>query len=240
MTYLQAVQELYHELGELRGLEAELAKLKVSSESFQERYNFMVRTELILGLNKIRDKYSQVFIGTAEEEYLNNLLLHYTGEISSPKAELLEKEIDFLNLSTRSSNCLKAENFYHIGQVAQMKEVYLLTLFNVGIKTLTEIKEEMNRKGLSMNMNLGYKVSEDSKLFDIRLDQMDRYTPIWISADLMNFMESKNIKFLGELVQYKTEDFSTLNRNNFEDLKNYLEHRSMSFGMQIPRYTIAK
>lgn len=236
MGYLEAVQEMYKELGELRGLEAELASLRVSSESFQQRYDSMVKTELTSGLNKIRDKYSSALIGTVEEEYLNNLSLQYTGENYSPKSELLNKEIDFfIGLTTRSINSLMAAQFYHVGQVAQMKESYLSKLPNVGRQTIYNIKEALGQKELTLDMNLGYSVSPNSKLFDICVN-----SNFFFNASLTANLNSKNITFLGELVQYEEKDFSDLNPNDFFSLKDYLEQRSMSFGMQIPRHSIIK
>lgn len=240
MEYLHAVQDLYHELGELRGLEAELAKLKVSSESFQERYNSMVRTELILGLNKIRDKYLSALIGTPEAEYLNNLLLQYSGKIYNPNSELLDKEIEFLDLTVRSRNSLMAAQFYHVGQVAQMKESYLSKFPNVGRQSVRNIKEALEKKELTLDMNLDYKVSSNSKLFDLEIIYLNDSSLVFPGNSLLDFFKSINIQFLGELVQYDEKDFSNLHRSDLYSLKNYLENRSMSFGMQIPRYSIAK
>ncbi|MDP1775230.1 MAG: DNA-directed RNA polymerase subunit alpha C-terminal domain-containing protein, partial [Moraxellaceae bacterium] len=54
----------------------------------------------------------------------------------------------------RSANCLKAENIYYIGDLVQRSEVELLKTPNLGKKSLTEIKDVLASKGLSLGMRL--------------------------------------------------------------------------------------
>ncbi len=80
------------------------------------------------------------------------------------EAELDEKEPDFdpvllrpvddLELTVRSANCLKAENIFYIGDLIQRTEVELLKTPNLGRKSLTEIKDVLASKGLSLGMRL--------------------------------------------------------------------------------------
>lgn len=67
---------------------------------------------------------------------------------------LLLRPIDDLELTVRSANCLKAENIYYIGDLAQRTEVELLKTPNLGKKSLTEIKEVLAQRGLSLGMRL--------------------------------------------------------------------------------------
>jgi DNA-directed RNA polymerase subunit alpha len=66
----------------------------------------------------------------------------------------LLRSIDELELTVRSANCLKAESIYYIGDLIQRTEVELLKTPNLGKKSLTEIKEVLAQRGLSLGMKL--------------------------------------------------------------------------------------
>src|SRR6186713_3007828 len=67
---------------------------------------------------------------------------------------VLLRPIDDLELTVRSANCLKAENIYYIGDLIQRTEVELLKTPNLGKKSLTEIKDVLASRGLSLGMRL--------------------------------------------------------------------------------------
>ncbi len=67
---------------------------------------------------------------------------------------ILLRPVDDLELTVRSANCLKAENLYYIGDLIQRTEVELLKTPNLGKKSLTEIKDVLASKGLSLGMRL--------------------------------------------------------------------------------------
>lgn len=58
--------------------------------------------------------------------------------------------VDDLDLTVRSANCLKAENIYYIGDLVQRLEVDLLKTPNLGKKSLSEIKEILEARGLAL------------------------------------------------------------------------------------------
>lgn len=67
---------------------------------------------------------------------------------------VLLRPVDDLELTVRSANCLKAENIYYIGDLIQRTEVELLKTPNLGKKSLTEIKDVLAARGLSLGMRL--------------------------------------------------------------------------------------
>ncbi|WP_442683601.1 DNA-directed RNA polymerase subunit alpha [Stenotrophomonas sp. JC08] len=67
---------------------------------------------------------------------------------------VLLRPIDDLELTVRSANCLKAESIYYIGDLIQKTEVELLKTPNLGKKSLSEIKEVLAQRGLSLGMKL--------------------------------------------------------------------------------------
>ena len=67
---------------------------------------------------------------------------------------ILLRPVDDLELTVRSANCLKAENIYYIGDLVQRTEVELLKTPNLGKKSLTEIKDVLASRGLSLGSRL--------------------------------------------------------------------------------------
>ncbi len=66
----------------------------------------------------------------------------------------LVRSVDDLELTVRSANCLKAEDIFYIGDLVQKTEHELLKAPNLGRKSLTEIKEILEKNGLSLGMRL--------------------------------------------------------------------------------------
>lgn len=76
-------------------------------------------------------------------------------KVEGPSFEpVLLRPVDDLELTVRSANCLKAENIFYIGDLIQRTEVELLKTPNLGKKSLTEIKDILALKGLSLGMRL--------------------------------------------------------------------------------------
>jgi len=67
---------------------------------------------------------------------------------------ILLRPVDDLELTVRSANCLKAEQIFYIGDLIQRTEVELLKAPNLGKKSLTEIKDVLASKGMSLGIRL--------------------------------------------------------------------------------------
>ncbi|MEH6504478.1 MAG: DNA-directed RNA polymerase subunit alpha [Cycloclasticus sp.] len=67
---------------------------------------------------------------------------------------ILLRPVDDLELTVRSANCLKAEQIFYIGDLIQRTEVELLKAPNLGKKSLTEIKDILASKGMSLGIRL--------------------------------------------------------------------------------------
>jgi DNA-directed RNA polymerase subunit alpha len=92
-----------------------------------------------------------VFVDLEGEEVLIPMT---EGETATPIDPILLRPVDDLELTVRSANCLKAENIYLIGDLIQRTEVELLKTPNLGKKSLTEIKDVLATRGLSLGMRL--------------------------------------------------------------------------------------
>ncbi|OGT23707.1 MAG: DNA-directed RNA polymerase subunit alpha [Gammaproteobacteria bacterium RIFCSPLOWO2_02_FULL_38_11] len=67
---------------------------------------------------------------------------------------LLMRPVDDLELTVRSANCLKAENIFFIGDLIQKSETDLLKTPNLGKKSLTEIKDVLAVRTLSLGTHI--------------------------------------------------------------------------------------
>ncbi len=65
---------------------------------------------------------------------------------------ILLKPIDDLEITVRSSNCLRAENIKYLGDLVQYSETQLMKIPNLGKKSLTEIKQILIDNSLSLGV----------------------------------------------------------------------------------------
>jgi DNA-directed RNA polymerase subunit alpha len=93
---------------------------------------------------------------TAEKEPLTaKKEIPYLSQI-----DLLLKPIEHLELSVRSSNCLKSAGIERIFELIRKTEDELLKTKNFGRKSLTEIKETLGNLNLGLNLDLHPKLLE--------------------------------------------------------------------------------
>ncbi len=96
----------------------------------------------------LRSQFS-VFVDLEAEEAIE------ASQNKEPEIDpILLRPVDDLELTVRSANCLKAESIYYIGDLIQRTEVELLKTPNLGKKSLTEIKDVLASRGLSLGMRL--------------------------------------------------------------------------------------
>lgn len=69
---------------------------------------------------------------------------------------LLNRPIEDLEMTTRSENCLKAENIYYVRDLVQKTERDLLSIANCGKKSLTEIKDALSKYSLSLELETSF------------------------------------------------------------------------------------
>ena len=95
----------------------------------------------------LRDQLT-VFVGLEAEE------AQPVGASKKDLSPILFRPIDELELGVRSTNCLKAENIYYIGDLVQRSETQLMKTPNLGKKSLNEIKEALKAHELDLGMKL--------------------------------------------------------------------------------------
>jgi DNA-directed RNA polymerase subunit alpha len=103
---------------------------------------------------KILKDHVTIFINFDEEPEI--LLEKSQDEESDRMRELLNRSVDELELSVRSSNCLTSANIRTIGELVQKTEQEMLKQRNFGRKSLKEIQEILQ----GMNLHFGMDVSQ--------------------------------------------------------------------------------
>ena len=73
-----------------------------------------------------------------------------SGELKS----ILDEPIDYLGLKIRTSNLLKFKEMQYVGDLVQKSASYLLKIPDLGPKSLKEIKEQLEKHGLSLDMDV--------------------------------------------------------------------------------------
>jgi DNA-directed RNA polymerase subunit alpha len=98
---------------------------------------------------KLLKDHLQIFINFEEEPEAQ--AIERDDERDKIK-DLLSRSVDELELSVRSSNCLKNANIKTIGDLVVKSEAEMLKYRNFGRKSLNEIKEIISEMGLGLGM----------------------------------------------------------------------------------------
>jgi DNA-directed RNA polymerase subunit alpha len=111
---------------------------------------------------KILKDQMNCFIHFDEEQAPPAPTRRQSGENKPKINDNLYLDVDELELSVRSANCLRNANITKIYQLVQKTEPEMLKTKNFGRKSLNEIKELLSDLGLSLGMNLeGFEPPED-------------------------------------------------------------------------------
>ncbi len=89
----------------------------------------------------------------AEEEFTEEEYKQQDDEFES-MLKLLQTRIEDLELSVRSHNCLRLADIETLGDLVSRKEEELLTYKNFGKKSLTELREQLEKYNLKFGMDI--------------------------------------------------------------------------------------
>jgi len=98
---------------------------------------------------KIAKDHYTIFINFEEEEIPESEEIEVDDE---RLRRLLDTPVEELELSVRSSNCLRNESIRTIGDLTEKSEEEIAKTRNFGRKSLQEIKERLAERGLSLGM----------------------------------------------------------------------------------------
>jgi DNA-directed RNA polymerase subunit alpha len=108
----------------------------------------LLRDHVAIFLNVVDEPLEREPIASKKE-------IPYLGQL-----DVLLKPIEHLELSVRSSNCLKSAGIERIFELVQKTEDELLKTKNFGRKSLAEIKETLGNLNLGLNLDLHPKLLE--------------------------------------------------------------------------------
>ncbi|MBQ9239628.1 MAG: DNA-directed RNA polymerase subunit alpha [Treponema sp.] len=98
---------------------------------------------------KIAKEHFTIFINFNDSDIVSG---DDGGEENERLRKWLETPVEELELTVRSSNCLKNANIRTIGELTKKTEEDIAKTRNFGKKSLAEIKEKLNEWGLSLGM----------------------------------------------------------------------------------------
>lgn len=117
------------------------------------------RDALALGAKILKE---QMGIFTHFREEIEEYIEISHDEPEETTRHYLDQPVDELELSVRSSNCLKSANITYIGELVQRSEQDMLKTKNFGRKSLRELKEILESKGLHLGMKVDWAPPKES------------------------------------------------------------------------------
>jgi DNA-directed RNA polymerase subunit alpha len=106
---------------------------------------------LSMGAKILRDHFALLI--NFEEEFMEERTEEVDEEVSRLR-QMLSKSVDELELSVRSSNCLRAAKVRTLGELVQKTEQEMLKQRNFGRKSLKEIEDILVDMGLRFGMDV--------------------------------------------------------------------------------------
>lgn len=97
----------------------------------------------------IINQHMAAFMNLAETPEEEEEISIFAPEQTSDNAEL-DKQIEDLDLSVRSYNCLKRASIHSVRQLVEFSENDLLNIRNFGVKSIEEVKDKLESMGLSL------------------------------------------------------------------------------------------
>ena len=105
--------------------------------------------DAIVEAANIINQHMTAFMGLADvDEPQEDESIFATGA-EEDNAEL-DKQIEDLDLSVRSYNCLKRAGIHSVRQLVEFSENDLLNIRNFGVKSIEEVKDKLESMGLSL------------------------------------------------------------------------------------------
>ena len=178
-----------------------------------------------------------------------------TTEITPAQVKFLSQTLDEVDLSVRASNCLKNIDVKYLGELVQYSVADLMRVHNFGRKTLDEIITLFAKQQLSLGLSIPEWIPgvADKAVTAIvsaqastnlspsqcaflakRLDEVD------LSVRTSNCLNTLNIKYFGELVQYDPAELMRIyafGKKSLDGLTALLAQANLSLDLHIPDWT---
>ncbi|KKT70548.1 MAG: DNA-directed RNA polymerase subunit alpha [Candidatus Uhrbacteria bacterium GW2011_GWE2_45_35] len=154
----------------------------------------------------------------------------------SDRDEFLNRRLDTLYLSARAANCLQNAGIETVGQLIEKTECELLKSKKFGRKSLSEIKEELTKLGLSLKPS-----PSEPLISGLTTDQIralyKRVDTLELSARAANCLHNAGIEYIYQLVERTETELSKtkgLGKKSLREIKEILEELGLQLGMKLP------
>lgn len=105
--------------------------------------------EAVVEAANIINQHMSAFLALSEnEEEIENESIFQ--EIEEDDNSDLDKQIEDLDLSVRSYNCLKRASIHSVRQLVEFSENDLMSIRNFGVKSIEEVKDKLESMGLGL------------------------------------------------------------------------------------------
>lgn len=107
------------------------------------------REAIVQAANIINQHMSAFMALNDVEETIEDTSIFASGEETEDNTDL-DKQIEGLQLSVRSYNCLKRAGIHTVRQLVEFSENDLLNIRNFGVKSIEEVKDKLEDMGLGL------------------------------------------------------------------------------------------
>jgi DNA-directed RNA polymerase subunit alpha len=144
----------------IRNVRYEIKQTRVGEKIDYERLSMEIQTDgsvsaedsLTQAASILRD-HVNLFISMESEPQVVEEEKEVDAEVQRIR-ELLSQPVDELDLSVRAHNCLKAANIKNIGELVRREESEMLKFRNFGRKSLQELVQVLDERGLHFGMDV--------------------------------------------------------------------------------------
>ncbi len=138
-----------------------------------ETNGVLTAEEAIRQSSSLLTDYLNVFVNLEDKNVVHTESLSKASKINP----FFLHSIDDLELTVRSANCLKSEDIMYVGDLVQYSENELLKTPNLGRKSLTEIRDALKARDLSLGT---------------KIENWERPTVIVMPEDVFNVDDANN------------------------------------------------
>ncbi|MCF6237976.1 MAG: DNA-directed RNA polymerase subunit alpha [Candidatus Marinimicrobia bacterium] len=146
-----------------------VSQARVGQRTDYDRLTFEIETDgsltpenALAYAAKILKEQMTIFINF-DEEAAEPDIEEISGDDKDQYPPFLDKDVDDLELSVRSANCLKNAKIQFIGQLVQKTDAEMLKTKNFGRKSLNEIRALLSEHSLNLGMDIEGWVSPDQR-----------------------------------------------------------------------------
>jgi DNA-directed RNA polymerase subunit alpha len=177
-----------------------------------------------------------------KEDVQGSLVMYYDDNLKRKEQELkriLNQSLSEFQIPTRAHNCLEALDIKTIGDLVKKTENDLMSCENFGMKTLTDIKDLLARRGLALSTE-----TRTVTLESLLKSYISTETPH--QTDVLNkpiFEVEWSARVRGSLTRlkiYTLGDLTNKTENDFMDLPNFgqtsleeIKRRLSQFGLSL-------